>query len=298
VKYAWIKDHTALYPITLMCFVLGVSSSGFYAWLGRPPSRKVLRQKAVCTAVATVHEEHFRNYGSRKIAKELEKREGLEKACRNTVKTAMRKMGIEGMTPKKWKPMTTQSDPNHLPAPNTLDQEFTATTPNQKWVTDVTYIWTQAGWAYLSVMLDLFSRKVVGWHMDTTLETRLVDECLRKAVEARRPGPGLLHHSDRGCQYTSKHYRGILNLLRMECSMSRSGCCYDNAVNERFFWSLKYEWSNRKDYADLDEARFSVSQYITYYNLFRSHAALDYHTPDAFEAAYAAGIKDPQHFAA
>lgn len=274
-----------------MCTVLHVSTPGFYAWLGRSPSPKALRREAVRTAVAAVHEEHFGNYGSRKIAKELVKRGVLEKACRNTVKTAMRKLGIEGLTPKKWKPMTTQSDASHTPAPNTLNQEFAAVAPNQKWVTDVTYIWTEAGWSYLSVMLDLFSRKVVGWHMDTTLETRLVEECLRKAVEARRPGPGLLHHSDRGCQYTSKNYRSVLELLHMECSMSRSGCCYDNAVSERFFWSLKYEWSNRKNYADLDEARFSVSRYITYYNLFRSHAALDYHTPASFEAAHAAGLK-------
>ena len=141
-------------------------------------------------------------------------------------------------------PTTTQVDPTRAPAPNTLAQDFTAEAPNRKWVTDITYLPTEQGWVYLAVVLDLFSRKAVGWALGTSLETELVSTALRRAIEARRPAAEeLLHHSDRGSQYTSDAYQRILKTLGIQCSMSRTGCCYDNAVMERFFWSLKHEWT-------------------------------------------------------
>jgi transposase InsO family protein len=169
----------------------------------------------------------------------------------------------------------------HQPAPNTLDQDFTADAPNRKWVTDITYLATATGWVYLAVVLDLFSRKVVGWALGPTLETELVSTALRRAIETRRPdGQRLLHHSDRGCQYTSTAYRQTLKTLGIACSMSRTGCCYDNAVMERFFWSLKHEWTNHEQFATLKDARLSVFRYIeTFYNSERLHQTLGYQSP-------------------
>jgi len=156
---------------------------------------------------------------------------------------------------------------------NRLDRDFTADAPNRKWVTDITYLATATGWVYLAAVVDLFSRKVVGWSIGASLATELVSEALRQAIERRRPDcRGLLHHSDRGCQYTSDAYQGTLKRLGIECSMSRRGCCYDNAVMERFFWSLKHEWTNHERFANLEEARLSVFRYIeTFYNSERIH---------------------------
>lgn len=158
--------------------------------------------------------------------------------------------------------------------------------PNRKWVTDITYLATATGWVYLAAVVDLFSRKVVGWSIGSSLATDLVSNALRSAIEKRRPdGRQLLHHSDRGCQYTSDAYQKTLRALGIECSMSRRGCCYDNAVMERFFWSLKHEWTNHETFANLEEARLSVFRYIeTFYNPVRLHETLNYLPPDTYEA--------------
>jgi putative transposase len=201
----------------------------------------------------------------------------------------MREMGLKSCVSKAFTPTTTQSDPTKQPAPNLLARDFTATRPNQKWVTDITYLPTLAGWVYVAVVLDLFSRKIVGWSIGDSLSTPLVAEALRQAIEARRPvGSELLHHSDRGCQYTSDAYQQTLRTLGIECSMSRTGDCYDNAVAERFFWSLKHEWTKHDSFADLEAARLSVFKYIeTFYNPVRLHQSLGYKSPDKFEAEYA-----------
>ena len=172
---------------------------------------------------------------------------------------------------------------------NQLAQDFTATAPNRKWVTDITYLATAEGWVYLAVVLDLFSRKVVGWALSNSLATELVSEALRQAIEARQPeGRDLLHHSDRGCQYTSDAYQQILRALGIQCSMSRTGCCYDNAVMERFFWSLKHEWTNHENFQNLADTQLSVFRYIeTFYNPQRLHQTLGYLTPNQFEAEHA-----------
>jgi putative transposase len=289
VKYAWINEHRDLFPTAIMCDVLHVSTSGYYDSLQRQPGPRTERQRRIQQAVRQVHAESHGIYGSWKIANILEKRDDLENACRNTVAATMRELGLESRVVKAFKPTTTHADPARQPAENKLAQDFTADAPNRKWVTDITYLPTASGWVYLAVVMDLFSRKVVGWSLNTSLATELVCEALRRAIESRRPnGQQLLHHSDRGCQYTSDAYQQTLRLLRIECSMSRTGCCYDNAAMERFFWSLKHEWTNHGSYADLEDTRLSVFKYIeTFYNTVRIHQTLGYLSPNQYEAEHA-----------
>ena len=290
MKYAWIHQHRDSFPIVTMCAVLQVSKSGYYTSLRREPSPRAQRSVRIAASVQQVHVESHGIYGSPKIARELQERPELETACRNTVAKAMRELGLCSKVTRRFRPpTTTQTDPTKRPAPNMLEQDFTANAPNRKWVTDITYLATATGWVYLAVVLDLFSRKVVGWSVQDSLETELVSEALRGAVESRRPrGEDLLHHSDRGCQYTSDAYQRTLRTLGISCSMSRTGNCYDNAVVERFFWSLKHEWTNHESYADLNAARLSVFKYIeTFYNTERRHQTLDYKTPNQYEAEYA-----------
>ena len=201
----------------------------------------------------------------------------------------MRELGLKSRVSKAFKPTTTQADPTKRAADNKLDRDFTAAEPNRKWVTDITYLPTAVGWVYLAAVIDLFSRKVIGWSIGVSLATELVSDALRRAIENRRPdGKRLLHHSDRGCQYTSDAYQKTLQTLGIECSMSRSGCCYDNAVMERFFWSLKHEWTNHETFATLEDARLSVFRYIeTFYNPVRIHQTLGYLSPNQYEAEHA-----------
>lgn len=285
MKYAWIANHRDSFSVAVMCDVLGVSTSGYYDWLDRPPSGRAERHQRIQQAVAQVHAESHGIYGSHKIAEELDNREELETACRNTVAAAMRELGLASHVSKAFKPTTTQADPTKQPAENKLDRDFTAAQPNRKWVTDITYLPTAAGWVYLAVVVDLFSRKAVGWSIAASLATELASDALRRAIENRRPdGKQLLHHSDRGCQYTSDAYQKTLRTLGVTCSMSRTGCCYDNAAMERFFWSLKHEWTNHESFANLEEARLSVFKYIeTFYNPVRLHQALGYVSPNQYE---------------
>ena len=288
MKYAWIEDHRDCFPVVALCRTLRVSKSGYYRWVKAEPSLRTLRSERIQASVKQVYEESNQIYGSVKIADRLGKDDRLETACRNTVAAAMREMGLKSRVSKKFTPTTTVTDPSKIPAPNILDQSFTADAPNRKWVTDITYLPTQLGWVYLAVVLDLFSRKVVGWSMSESLATPLVSTALRNAIEARRPDTtSLLHHSDRGSQYTSDDYQQTLRTLNITCSMSRTGCCYDNAVMERFFWSLKHEWTKFETFADINQARTSVFQYIeTFYNSKRIHQTLGYQTPDEFEAQH------------
>jgi putative transposase len=286
VKYAWIHDHRDSFPVKVMCDVLNVSTSGYYDARRRPPSDRVVRHERIQRAVEQVHAESHGIYGSAKVAQELRQREDLESACRNTVAVAMRELGLKSRVRKHFTPTTTQSDPAKRAADNALARDFTAEAPNRKWVADITYLATAAGWVYLAAVVDLFSRKVVGWSISTSLATDLVSDALRSAIERRRPdGKQLLLHSDRGCQYTSDAYQITLRTLGITCSMSQRGCCYDNAVMERFFWSLKHEWTNHERFANLEEARLSVFKYIeTFYNSRRLHKTLNYRSPDTYEA--------------
>ena len=289
MKYAWIREHRDSFSVVDMCRVLEVSASGYYDSVDREPSPRAQRAARIQSAVRQVHVESHGVYGSVKVARQLKQRPDLESACRNTVAAAMHNMGLKSRIERRFRPTTTQVDPTKQPAPNLLAQDFAADAPNRKWVTDITYLPTTAGWVYLAVVLDLFSRKVVGWSLGASLHTELVSQALRRAIESRRPqGRELLHHSDRGCQYTSDAYQQTLRQLGIECSMSRTGCCYDNAVMERFFWSLKHEWTHHEKFANLEEARLSVFKYIeTFYNPVRLHQTLDYLSPNQFEADHA-----------
>jgi putative transposase len=292
VKYAWISEHRDSFPVAVVCDVLNVSSSGYYDSLDRQPSTRAERHERIKQGVEQVHGESHGIYGSHKIAEVLQQREELESACRNTVATAMRELGLKSRISKAFKPTTTQADPTKRAAENKLARDFTAKAPNLKWVTDITYLPLVAGWVYVAVVIDLFSRKVVGWSISASLATELVSDALRQAIEERRPdGKRLLHHSDRGCQYTSDAYQKILRTLGIECSMSRTGCCYDNAAMERFFWSLKHEWTNHETFANLEEARLSVFKYIeTFYNPVRIHQTLGYLSPNQYEAENAPAV--------
>ena len=287
MKYAWIREHRKMYPVRLMCDVMDVSPSGYYDRLQRKPSPRAERTDRIKQTVQQVYDEHYGIYGSYKIADVMRQRDELESACRNTVASAMRELCLKSRICKAFKPTTTRADPSKRPAKNLLEQDFTAAGPNQKWVTDITYLATAQGWVYLAVVMDLFARKVVGWSIGKSLGTDLVSAALRQAIEARRPSAGLLHHSDRGCQYTSDGYQKTLATLGIVCSMSRTGNCYDNAVMERFFWSLKHEWTNHDEYEDLAAVRSGVFKYIeTFYNGKRIHQTLGYKTPDQYEAEH------------
>lgn len=285
MKYAWIQDHCDEFPVKTMCRVVQVSKSGFYKSLHAKPSERAARSQRIREQVRQVYDESDSIYGSHKITRRMKNDDNLETACRTTVAKAMQEMGLKSKVSKKFKPTTTQVDPSKKPAANLLDQVFSAEAPDRKWVTDITYLATETGWVYLACVLDLFSRKIVGWAIRDSLATPLVCEALRNAIESRRPDSRqLLHHSDRGCQYTSDMYQTTLKTLGIDCSMSRTGCCYDNAVMERFFWSLKHEWTNHRTYADLNGAKLSVFEYIeAFYNSKRLHQTLRYLTPDEFE---------------
>ena len=288
MKYAWIAQHRSCNPVATMCRVLLVSKSGFYKSLKAQPGPRAQRTRQIHAQVKQVYEQSHRIYDSPKIARQLRANDPLQSACRNTVAKAMRAMGLKSTVVRKFKPTTTQVDPTQQAAPNLLAQQFQAEAPNQRWGTDITYLPTRAGWVYLAVVLDLFSRKVVGWAVSESLATPLVSEALRRAIQSRRPDTRqLLHHSDRGCQYTSDHYQNSLRTLGITCSMSRTGCCYDNAVAERFFWSVKQEWMRDQKFANLEEARLSLFRYIeTFYNTERIHEALGYLSPHDFEQQY------------
>ena len=292
MKYAWINQHRDLFPVSAMCRALKVSPSGYYQSLKAEPSQRAQRTETIKTNVQRLYNSFRGIYGSYKIAEELEKSDEMETACRNTVARAMRELGLKSRVSKRFKPATTVADPKRQPAPNVLNQDFRATAPNQKWVADITYLPTRSGWVYLAVVLDLFSRKVVGWSLGDSLATPLVSGAMRKAIESRRPERGeLLHHSDRGSQYTSEAFQQTLQTLGITCSMSRAGCCYDNAVMERFFWSLKNEWTRHEQFENQEEARMSVFKYIeTFYNTERIHQTLDYLTPEEFERKHAASL--------
>lgn len=292
MKYAWIKKHRDSYPVQSMCNAFGVSKSGYYRWQNCSPSKRTIRTAKIQSSVKEIYQSSNGIYGSYKIAKQLQQEEHRESACRNTVAKAMQKMGLKSRVSRKFKPTTTKSDPTKRPAHNVLAQSFHANRPDQKWVADITYLPTASGWVYLAVVIDLFSRKVIGWKVSDRLTTPIVTAALRKAIENRRPDTKeLIHHSDRGCQYTSDEFQRIIRTMNITCSMSRTGCCYDNAVAERFFWSLKHEWTKFEKFENLKDAQLSIFKYIeSFYNSGRIHQTLDYQTPNEFERKYHAAL--------
>jgi transposase InsO family protein len=263
--------------------MLEVTPAGYYAWRDRPASARSTRRAAVTGRIRHVHDESRGTYGSPRVTVEL-KAQGL-RVSENTVARYMRAAGIAVKPKRRFVPRTTDSDHRHPIAPNRLDRDFEATVPDQKWACDLTYIWTDEGWLYLSVVLDLFSRRVVGWSMHENLRATGVTDALSMALKRRRPDAGLLHHSDRGVQYACGDYRDLLNEHGIVASMSRSGNCYDNAVAESFFGTLKTELVHRTRYPTRAAARASVFAWIEcWYNRRRRHSSLGYRSPEAFEA--------------
>jgi transposase InsO family protein len=284
VKFAFIKEHLGAFAIGIVCAVLQVSRSGYYAWLNRPQSPRAKRRIELAEKIKVVHQANKSVYGSPRVYEAL-KAEG-ENVSENTVASVMRQEQIRPKTRRKFVPCTTDSSHLQPVAANHLDRQFKAELPNQKWVTDITYIPTDEGWLYLAGVMDLCSRKIVGWSMADHMKTDLVSDALKMAIARRSPGTGLLHHSDRGVQYASDAYQHLLQTNCMECSMSRKGNCWDNACAESFWATLKVELVHHEDYATLDEARQSIFEYIeVFYNRQRLHSSLGYLSPEAFEAS-------------
>ena len=284
MRFQFIHERCKEYPVTLLCRMLQVSRSGYYAWRDRPASVRRQRREELLRQIRQMHEQSRGTYGSPRVTIEL-KETGVS-ISRNTVAKYMRESGILAQPRRRFVPRTTDSDHEHPIAANRLDRDFAADRPNRKWACDLTYIWTHEGWLYLSVVIDLFSRKVVGWSMTDHLRTEgTVAEALAMALKQRRPEAGLLHHSDRGVQYACEAYRAMLAEHGIMCSMSRCGNCYDNAVAESFFGTLKTELVHRERYATRSEAQSSVFEWIEcWYNRRRRHSSLDYVSPETFEA--------------
>jgi putative transposase len=282
VKFQWIEDHRASWPVEVLCQVLCVSRSGYYAWRVRPESERAQRQEKLVEEIQAIHNEHHKDcYGSPRMHKELVAR-GRE-VCENTVAQLMQDHDLKASTQKKFR-HTTDSNHSHPVAENLLNQAFEQEKPNQVWVSDMTYVWTREGWLYLVCVLDLYSRKVVGWSMSHRMTKDLVLSALEMALLNRRPDAELMHHSDRGSQYCSQVFQDVLREENITCSMSRKGNCYDNAVMESFFASLKKELVYQEDYRTRAEARQSLFEYIeVFYNQERLHSSLGYLSPAAYE---------------
>jgi putative transposase len=284
VKYGFVETWRWAAPLGVLCRCVGVSKAGYLAWRHRPPSSRAGADRQLSVAVETIHRQHQARYGSPRIHRTL--RDQGQRVSRKRVARVMRDLGLSADPPRR-RVCTTDSDHGLPVAPNLLAQDFTASAPDQRWVTDITYIPTDEGWLYVSAIQDLFSRRIVGWAMDAHMETSLVLRALDMAVAARAPQAGLIHHSDRGSQYASRDYRQRLADRGITISMSRRGNCYDNACAESFWARLKVELVHRTHFRTRDEARLAIISYIEgYYNRMRRHSALDYRSPDDFEAAY------------
>jgi transposase InsO family protein len=294
VRFAWIENQqntmskpkrTRRHRLSLsdLCRVLKVSRSGYYDWRTRPASARRQRSDALAARVRQLHLDSKRIFGSPRIAQQL-KANGIA-CCRNTIAKLMKRQHLRSKTRRRFVPRTTDPSHPHPVAQNLLKQNFQQHAQiNRAWSGDITAIRTDQGWLYLAVLLDLCSRKVVGWSMAAQARGQLCIDALRMAITHRRPSAGLLHHSDRGVQYACEAYQRVLHEHGMTCSMSRVGNCYDNAVSESFFASLKRELVHDQRYATHEQARASIVRYIeVFYNRQRPHSSLGYRSPDAFE---------------
>lgn len=266
-----------------MCRVLEVSKSGYYDWVDRPESMRAKRHRELMVKIRLAHIESRKIYGSPRIHGDLV--DQGEKVGRNTIAFLMRRANIQSKVHKRFV-VTTDSRKTKQPADNILDGVFTSEHPNQKWVSDVTYIPTRKGWLYLSAIMDLYSRRIIGWSMGESNNSELVENALQMAITNRINFRGVILHSDQGVQYASTSYQQLLSDLGIICSMSRKGNCWDNAPMESFFHSLKTEWVVFEDYKTRSDARASLFDYIElFYNRKRRHSALKYKSPQAFEIA-------------
>jgi len=281
MRYQFVREHSGQFPVQRMCRLLEVSPSAYYAWRGRPESQRVREDRRLLMEIRAIHSAKREVYGSPRIHAEL-KAQGL-RLGEKRVARLMCENGIRAKQKRKFK-VTTDSKHSHPVALNLLARDFEATAPNQKWAADITYIPTTEGWLYLAAIMDLYSRMIVGWSMSSRMTRRPVLDALDMAVGRRRPGPGLLHHSDRGSQYACGDYRKALSAHGMMCSMSRKGDCWDNAPMESFFHTLKTELVNHQRYRTRWEAKADIFEYIEiFYNRNRRHSALGYQTPAEYE---------------
>jgi len=269
------------YPVTVLCKVMQVSRSGFYDYLHsvqRPGHR--LSEKALEERVKAIFKQSRDSYGSRRMLWQL-RLEGYQ-IGRHKVRRLMRQLGLKAKMRRRFK-VTTESNHAFPVADNILDRQFDPGEPNRVWTADISYVWTLEGWLYLAIVMDLFSRQIVGWAMDKRIKRQLALDALAMAYWMRKPDPGLLHHSDRGSQYACHDYRNLLDQYGMVASMSRKGNCWDNAPTERFFRSLKTERLDGLRFSTRDSARLQTIDYISYYNCLRLHSTLGYVSPMAYE---------------
>lgn len=285
MKFAFIEEHLAAgFPVDVSCDVLEVSRSGYYAWITRPASARLRRRKELAAKIELVHEQNRKVFGSPRVCKFLQAQG--ESVCENTVADIMKERRIRAKQKRKFTPKTTDSRHDQPIAANVLDRNFGADLPNRKWAADITYIQTDEGWLYLAAVMDLCSRKIVGWSMKDHMRTDLVADALRMAIAHRCPEAGLLHHGDRGVQYTSEEYMHLLQSNNIAASMSGKGDCWDNAPMESFWATLKTELVHHEHYATHEEARNSIFEYIeVFYNRKRLHSSLGYQSPEAFETS-------------
>jgi putative transposase len=281
VRYACIAAHRAEYPVRLMCRVLVVARAGFYAWLDRAPSARAQGDARLRVAIRAIHAESRRSYGSPRIHREL--RAQGQRHSRKRIARLMRVEGLRAKRSRRYR-VTTQSDATCPPAPNTLGRQFAVRELNRVWAGDVTACWTGEGWLYLAALLDLGSRRVVGWATSGTLDQALTQAALRRALVQRQPAAGMLHHSDRGTHYTATEYQAALAAAGLAVSMSRRGDCWDNAVLESFFATLKTELVHEARWATRAQATAALATYIEgWYNRRRRHSTLDYLSPAEYE---------------
>ena len=282
MRFRFIAKHRGIWPVEWMCEVLDASRSGFYEWLSRAPSARARMDEALRREVRRSFSESDETYGVRRIWRDL--RSWGHPCGRERTRRLVRAEGLKARELRRRWPKDEGERLASAIAPNVLERDFQASAPNQRWVADFTYIWTLEGWLYVAAVLDLFSRKIVGWSMQKTMTAQLVADALMMAVWRRGKAKSLLHHSDQGSQYTSEQFQALLTELGIQCSMSRRGDCWDNAAMESFFSTLKIERVYRKQYATRDEARADVFDYIErFYNPRRRHSTLGYVSPAEFE---------------
>lgn len=285
--YQFIDAEKATWPIRVMCRALRLARSAYYEWTKGKASARAAEDAALRVHIKVIHRTSRGTYGVPRVLVEL--REQGYRVGKDRVGRLMRGLGLTGTPKRRFRPTTTDSDHDDRVADNVLDRKFEASAPNQVWVGDITYLATKSGWVYLAVLLDLFSRKVVGWSLQRHMQTELCLQALQQAVATRRPGSGLVHHSDRGSQYTSDDYQAELEVIGAVPSMSRKGNCWDNAVAESFFGTLEQELVQQQEepWADETEARTAVGKYIHgFYNQRRRHSTLGQLSPVRFEDAH------------
>lgn len=281
MKHAFIDAHRSTHRVDHLCAAVGVSRSGYYAGRHRPESRRAQANRILLAQIQRLHTQAREAYGAVKTWRTLND-EGVP-CGRHRVRRLRRLHGIEARRMRRFR-AAYQARNTEPPAPNHLDRQFAVAVPNRVWAGDITFIATRRGWLYLAVLLDLYSRRIIGWAMSARPDSQLVLEALAMAMAHRRPSPGLLHHTDQGVQYASRLSRNRLQAHGMRPSMSRKGNCYDNAVVESFFSTLKNEWTWHQTFQDRAQARASLFEYIElFYNRQRRHAALDYQSPVHFE---------------